>query len=44
VRPTPAAGVRVICVTPSHQSPTGVALSIAARRRLLDYARRTTRW
>ena len=33
-------GVRVICVTPSHQSPTGVALSLQRRRALLDYARR----
>jgi GntR family transcriptional regulator/MocR family aminotransferase len=33
-------GVRIICVTPSHQSPTGVALSLRRRRALLDYARR----
>lgn len=32
-------GVRVISVTPSHQSPTGVALSLARRAALLDYAR-----
>ncbi len=33
-------GVRVISVTPSHQSPTGVALSLQRRLALLDYARR----
>ncbi len=33
-------GVRVISVTPSHQSPTGVALSLRRRRALLDYAGR----
>jgi GntR family transcriptional regulator/MocR family aminotransferase len=32
-------GVRVISVTPSHQSPTGVALSRRRRAALLDYAR-----
>ncbi|MEH6418677.1 MocR-like pyridoxine biosynthesis transcription factor PdxR [Pseudomonas sp. CGJS7] len=31
--------VRVISVTPSHQSPTGVALSMRRRRALLDFAR-----
>ena len=31
--------VRVICVTPSHQSPTGVALSMARRTALLAHAR-----
>ncbi|MFP2933561.1 PLP-dependent aminotransferase family protein [Pyxidicoccus sp. 3LG] len=31
--------VRVVSVTPSHQSPTGVALSLARRRALLDFAR-----
>jgi GntR family transcriptional regulator/MocR family aminotransferase len=31
--------VRVISVTPSHQSPTGVALSLRRRKALLDYAR-----
>lgn len=30
---------RVISVTPSHQSPTGVALSLRRRRGLLDFAR-----
>jgi GntR family transcriptional regulator/MocR family aminotransferase len=32
--------VRIICVTPSHQSPTGVALSLQRRMALLDFARR----
>jgi len=32
-------GVRVISVTPSHQSPTGVALTLRRRLALLDYAR-----
>lgn len=31
---------RIICVTPSHQSPTGVALSARRRLALLDFARR----
>ena len=32
-------GLRVISVTPSHQSPTGVALSLRRRKALLEYAR-----
>ena len=32
-------GVGVISVTPSHQSPTGVALSLRRRTALLDFAR-----
>jgi len=32
--------VRVVCVTPSHQSPTGVALSMRRRAALLEFARR----
>ncbi|WP_206956781.1 MocR-like pyridoxine biosynthesis transcription factor PdxR [Trinickia acidisoli] len=31
---------RIVCVTPSHQFPTGVALSLPRRRALLDFARR----
>ncbi len=31
--------VRMICVTPSHQSPTGVALSLRRRAALLEFAR-----
>lgn len=32
------ADVRVVCVTPSHQSPTGVAMSMARRAALLAHA------
>jgi GntR family transcriptional regulator/MocR family aminotransferase len=32
--------VRVVCVTPSHQSPTGVALSLRRRAALLEFAQR----
>jgi len=32
--------VEVVCVTPSHQSPTGVAMSMPRRRALLEFARR----
>lgn len=35
------ADVRLVCVTPSHQFPTGVAMSLARRQALLDFARRT---
>jgi GntR family transcriptional regulator/MocR family aminotransferase len=31
---------RVVCVTPSHQSPTGVALSMRRRAALLEFARK----
>ncbi|KAA0080986.1 MocR-like pyridoxine biosynthesis transcription factor PdxR [Trinickia soli] len=34
------ADVRIVCVTPSHQFPTGVAMSLARRRALLEFARR----
>ncbi|MFC5437667.1 PLP-dependent aminotransferase family protein [Rhodanobacter umsongensis] len=34
------ADVRVISVTPSHQSPTGVAMSLRRRTALLEFARR----
>ena len=33
-------GVQVVSVTPSHQSPTGVALSLRRRLALLEYARK----
>jgi GntR family transcriptional regulator/MocR family aminotransferase len=33
-------GIRIIFVTPSHQSPTGAALSLRRRMALLEYARR----
>ena len=32
--------VRIVSVTPSHQAPTGVALSLRRRMALLDFARR----
>jgi GntR family transcriptional regulator/MocR family aminotransferase len=32
------AGARIVCVTPSHQSPLGVAMSLARRRELLNWA------
>ena len=34
------ADVEIICVTPSHQSPTGVAMSMPRRRALLEFADR----
>jgi len=33
-------GVRLVCVTPSHQFPTGVVLTAARRVALIDWARR----
>ncbi|GAA3529957.1 PLP-dependent aminotransferase family protein [Amycolatopsis ultiminotia] len=35
------AGTRLVHVTPSHQYPLGVAMSLARRRALLDWAERT---
>jgi GntR family transcriptional regulator/MocR family aminotransferase len=35
------ADTRVICVTPSHQFPLGVAMSMRRRTQLLEFARRT---
>lgn len=32
--------VRIVCVTPSHQSPTGVVMSMTRRQALLEFARR----
>jgi GntR family transcriptional regulator/MocR family aminotransferase len=34
------AAARIVCVTPSHQFPLGVALSLARRRELLNWAAR----
>jgi GntR family transcriptional regulator/MocR family aminotransferase len=34
------AAARIVCVTPSHQSPTGAIMSLARRTALLDFARR----
>ncbi|WP_295476761.1 PLP-dependent aminotransferase family protein [uncultured Pseudomonas sp.] len=39
-----AAGCRLAYVTPSHQYPTGVVMSLARRLELLDWARRTGGW
>jgi len=36
----PASGVGAVVVTPAHQYPTGVVLSAARRRALVDWARR----
>ena len=35
---------RLIYVTPSHQYPSGVIMSLARRRQLLDFAARTGAW
>ena len=35
---------RLICVTPSHQFPTGVVMSLDRRLQLLEYARLTDSW
>lgn len=35
---------RLVYVTPSHQYPTGVAMSMARRRALLDFAREHDAW
>jgi GntR family transcriptional regulator/MocR family aminotransferase len=35
---------RLICVTPSHQFPTGALMSLPRRRALLDYAHRHDCW
>jgi GntR family transcriptional regulator / MocR family aminotransferase len=34
------ADVGIVCVTPSHQFPTGVAMSLSRRRALLEFAQR----
>ena len=34
------AAARIVCVTPSHQSPLGAIMSLARRAALLDFARR----
>lgn len=40
----PEHGAKLICVTPSHQFPTGVVMSLARRLELLDYAHRHGSW
>jgi len=37
-------GARLAVVTPSHQSPTGVALTLPRRLALLDWARKAKAW
>lgn len=39
-----AADARMAVVTPSHQSPTGVALSLSRRMQLLDWAANANAW
>ena len=40
----PAAAPRLVCVTPSHQFPSGAVMSLSRRMALLDYARRNSCW
>ncbi|BCT93180.1 transcriptional regulator [Lysobacter helvus] len=40
----PADGARLVCVTPSHQFPSGGILSQARRQALLDYVERHDSW
>lgn len=40
----PAAGAKLVCVTPSHQFPTGAVMSLKRRMELLEYASRHDAW
>lgn len=40
----PVGSPRLVCVTPSHQFPSGAVLSQARRQALLDYARQRGAW
>lgn len=40
----PSTPPKLICVTPSHQFPTGAVLSLPRRLQLLDYARQNGSW
>ncbi len=40
----PEQGAKLVCVTPSHQFPSGVVMSLARRLELLDYAHRHGSW
>lgn len=40
----PESPPRMVCVTPSHQFPSGAIMSMARRRRLLDYAAQKDCW
>ena len=40
----PVAGAKLVCVTPSHQFPTGALLSLPRRMALLEWAARHDAW
>lgn len=40
----PTGGVKLVCVTPSHQFPTGAVMSLPRRMELLDYVQRHGGW
>lgn len=40
----PATGARIVCVTPSHQFPTGAVMSGRRRTALLEWASRSGTW
>ncbi|HZW19198.1 MAG TPA: PLP-dependent aminotransferase family protein [Luteimonas sp.] len=40
----PEGGAKLVCVTPSHQFPTGAVMSLQRRMELLDYASRHDAW
>jgi GntR family transcriptional regulator/MocR family aminotransferase len=42
--PAPGSGIRLACVTPCHQFPTGVIMPLARRLVLLDWASRSGAW
>ena len=44
VEALPATGARLVCVTPSHQFPTGVVMSMRRREALLDWAASAGAW
>lgn len=40
----PVSGARLVCVTPSHQFPSGALMTLARRMALLDWASRHDAW
>jgi GntR family transcriptional regulator/MocR family aminotransferase len=40
----PAETAKLVCVTPSHQFPTGAVMSLPRRQALIDYAERHQSW
>lgn len=40
----PAETAKLVCVTPSHQFPTGAVMSLPRREALIDYANRNQAW